>query len=214
MNNRREVINRIRRAGVLATVLGNLPLQEVLHMGDALLAAPVVGVEVLFQNGAGEALLADLVRRANGQMVVGAGGVETAVIAQSAITAGAQFISSPRLDFEIMADCKEQDVLYLPTVIGLMAAQAVQQAGGDFILLRTGGEGGPDYVAHVLKTIPSLNIVVTGDIDTRNIGRYAKVGVTAVISSNNIAAENQTMANIISQARKLQKAWDRAKRKG
>ncbi len=228
MNNRREIIKRIRQAGVLATVPGNLPLQEVLSVGDALLAAPVIGVEVMLQNGNGEALMADLIQRANGQMVVGAGGVETAtstsdcsrrsgqaVSAQTAIATGAQFISSPRLNFEIMAYCKEQDILYLPTVISLMAAQAVQQAGGDFVLLRTGGDDGSNYAAHILKTIPGLNIVATGDIDTRNIGLYAKAGVTAVITSNALTSGgNQTMANIISQARKLQKAWDRAKRKG
>jgi len=54
--------------------------------------------------------------------------------------------------------------------------------------------------------------VVTGDIDPHNIGQYAKAGVTAVITSNSAMIENQTMAHIISQARKLQKSWDKAKR--
>ncbi|MCP5099453.1 MAG: hypothetical protein GY943_28190, partial [Chloroflexi bacterium] len=128
--------------------------------------------------------------------------------AQSALDAGAEYISSSRLDFDLMAFCGKQDVLYIPTVIGMLAAQAMQQAGGTFVRLRTGGSDGSAYVTRMQEVIPGMQLLVTGDIGLENIGDYAKSGADAVVIGDALVAQSdQPMAALISRARKLQKAW-------
>lgn len=209
MKNRQEIIQFIQKAGMLAILPGDLPLQSIVEVSDALLAAPVLGVEVQLRNEQSIQFIADLKQRAQQNMVVGAGDVETSAQAAAAVQAGAQFVSSPRLDFELMSFCKEQNILYLPGVISLMAAQAVQQSGGDVVRLRTGGAGGPAFVAAIREAIPGLHVMATGDVSAQNIGDYAQSGADAVLVGDALfAGAGQKMADVIKNARALQKDWD------
>ena len=209
MKNSQEIITQIQKAGIFAILPGDIPLQTITEIGDALLASPVLGVEVQLRNKQGEQLIADLKQRARAHMVVGAGDVQTIAEADASIQAGAQFISSQRLDFELMSYCKEQNVLYLPGVISVLAAQAVQQAGGNMVRLRTGGTGGPDFVAAMRQAIPGLHVIVTGDISAQKIGDYAQSGADAVLVDDVLfTGASQTMADLITKARMLQKVWD------
>lgn len=204
-----EIVTRIKQAGVLAKLPGDLPLQSILQVGDALLAAPVLGVEIAWHEATDPRLVLDLSRRAGGNMLVGVGGVETAVATEALIAAGAQFIASPRVDFELMAFCAEREVLYLPSVISILAAQSVQQAGGHCVRLRTGGPAGPGFVATVHEALPDISLLVTGDVNITNVGRYAHAGADAVLIGDALfAGPQQTMADVISRARALQQAWD------
>ncbi|MCP5097744.1 MAG: hypothetical protein GY943_19530, partial [Chloroflexi bacterium] len=103
MAKQQQIIKQIKMAGIIASLPGDMPLQSILQVADALLAAPVLGVEVSMQDEQGVQIIADLAKRADGKMVIGAEGVETAVQAQSALDAGAEYISSSRLDFDLMA---------------------------------------------------------------------------------------------------------------
>lgn len=209
MKNNQQIIHIIQKSGILAILPGDMPLQRITEMGDALLASPVVGVEVQLRKKQGFPLIVDLKQRAQKNMVVGAGDVETIADATTAIKAGAQFISSQRLDFELLSFCRERDILYLPGVISLLAAQAVQQSGGSIVRLRTGGASGPDFVAAMREAIPGLHIIATGDISVQNIGDYAKSGVDAVLVDDALFTNTeQAMADVITNARTLQKAWD------
>ncbi len=209
MKNSQETITRMQSAGIFAILPGDSPLQTITEIADALLASPILGVEVQLRNKQGVQLIADLRQRARENMVVGAGDVETTAVADAAIQAGAQFISSQRLDFELMSFCKEQDVLYLPGVISVLAAQAVQQAGGSIVRLRTGGAGGPDFVAAMRQVIPGLRVIVAGDISIQNAGDYAQSGADAVLVDDALfTGAAQVPADLITRARRLQKAWD------
>ncbi len=208
MRNSQEIITRMQKAGIFAVLPGDSPLQMITEVADALLASPVLGVEVQLRGRQGVQLIADLRQRARENMVVGAGDVATTAVADAAIQAGAQFISSQRLDFELMSFCKEQDVLYLPGVISVLAAQAVQQAGGSIVRLRTGGAGGPDFVSAMRQAVPGLRVIVTGDISPQNAGDYAQSGADAVLVDDALFTGALRPADLITRARRLQKAWD------
>ena len=209
MKNSQHIIKLIKQAGIIAVLPGDIPLQIITEMGDALLASPVVAVEVQLDNGNGTQMIADLRQRAHKNMIIGAGHVESLTTAQNTIAAGAQIISSDRLDFEVMTFCKEHDVLYVPGVISVLAAQAVWQAGGNIVRLRTGGPHGPDYVSAMQQAIPGLQVLVSGDISTDQVALYAKAGADGIFVEHDLyAGEAQPLANLISKARLLQKEWD------
>ena len=77
--------------GLVAIVRGNFPAQKLLQIGDALLAAPVLVMEVtLNTTGALEGIT--LLRERFGEnMLVGAGTVRTVQQFRDAVAAGAQF---------------------------------------------------------------------------------------------------------------------------
>lgn len=203
-----EVLKRIREAGIIATLPGNLPLQSILPVGDALMAAPVQAVEV--ENGHNAAtIITDLSQRAGAHMLVGAGLITTAAQAEMVIAAGAQFVTSPRLNETVMARCQARAVLYVPGVISMLAARAAYQSGCRLIRLRTGGPAGPDYVNTVRTALPELGVVVAADITAANVGHYVRAGAVAVVVGRALfSGPDQPISEVITNARRLQRAWE------
>lgn len=210
-NEQARMVRRLEQAGILAGLPGDLPLPSSLHVLDALLAAPVLGVMVQGTAVPADAarLITDLRQRGRENWLVGVDGVETAVAADAFIDAGAQIVTSPRLDLALMAHCLARGVFYLPGVISLLAAQAAQQAGCAMVQLRTGGPSGPDYVKQVRKLIPELPLLVTGDVSPLSASAYAAADASAaLVGAPLYAGPQQTMAEIITNARQLQRAWE------
>jgi 2-dehydro-3-deoxyphosphogluconate aldolase / (4S)-4-hydroxy-2-oxoglutarate aldolase len=211
MNNREESIKqKLREAGIIAALPGSVPLADIVRVGDALLASPVLAVEV----GGGPARLqqvADLYQRANSHMIIGAGGVETAVDAVPLIQAGAQFITSPMLDVAIKAICQQHEILYIPGIISAVAAQLAFRAECRMIRLFTGGPTGPDFVQALRHTEPEQEVLVACDIEMEQIGRYVAAGASALMVGKPLYRDvDQPMSDIINQARQLQRAWAEA----
>lgn len=209
-----DVIQQMMKAGLLACLPGDMPLQSIIQAGDARPAAPVIGVEVQFQDGEGGKLIADLTRRAGSHLVVGAGNVDTITMAEQALQAGAHFISSPRLNFELMSYCSTRHVFYIPGVISVLAAQAVQQSGGRFVRLRTGGDNGPDFMQAMKQAIPGIHVLVSGCFTHNEVGDYARSGAFAVLLEDALYTTNhaQPVADIIKRARVYQTVWDEGMR--
>lgn len=207
-----RTVERIKQANIVALLPGDLPHQAIISVADALLAAPVLAAEV-YMAGADDdrhahTVISDLRQRAGVHMLVGAGGVETTGQAIAAIAAGAQFIASTRLETDVLAYCREQDVLYLPGVISLFAAQAAETAGCPLIRLTTGGADGPRYVATVRESVPGVGVVVTGHIAVEEVGAYAQAGALALMAAETLfTGPDQPMADLIIRARILQRAW-------
>src|SRR4051812_42003375 len=109
-----EATSRIKQMGLIAVVRGDLPVHELLEIGDALLAAPLTVIELLLNGAEALAAVAELRQRFGQHMLIGAGDVQTGGQATAALAAGAQFIASPGFDDAIGRCAQAADVLYLP----------------------------------------------------------------------------------------------------
>ena len=118
---------------------GDLPLSTILPIADALLASPILAVDVAYGGAELPQLLHDLRERAGDKLLIGVSGVETAVQLQTLQSSPIDYISSIRLDDELLTSCRAQGIGYLPGVISVWAAQAAQQKACSTIRLRTGG---------------------------------------------------------------------------
>lgn len=206
--NPKAVLRHIVRSGIVATLPANLPLQSIITVGDALLASPVLSVQIPWHESA-KPLIKDLKNRAEANMVVGVSEVETAVQLQTAIDSGVHFVITTRYERDLVKQCQEAGVLCIPTVISIMAANAAYQNGIRMINMQTGGPQGATFVGMVVESIPGLMVAAGGDYTIEDATQYAKSGASAMIVQQAIFEGNeQTMADIITRARALQKAWD------
>ncbi len=73
-----EMTRRIKDEGIVAIVRGDFPAQKVVEIGDALLAAPVLVMEVTLNTRGALELIGMLRARFGENMVIGAGTVRTA----------------------------------------------------------------------------------------------------------------------------------------
>lgn len=202
-----EVVARLKLAGLIVCLPADLPLQRTLVVADALLASPVLAVEVEMV-GVDTAVIQDIHKRANGKMTVGAK-VETEAQAKTALQAGAHFISSEQWDTAVWHLCREQASLYIPGSMSVATVEGTWKRGCDAVRVRTGGSDGPAYAATVCELFAEMLITVAADITLENVAEYGRAGADAVFIDQAIYQHDmQTMADIISKARQMQKAWE------
>ncbi len=206
-----QTLNQLRQGGIVAQLPGDLSLPYSLSVADAMLAAPVLAVEVQMMGAESGTLITDLCRRADGNMLVGVNGVETGEALQTAVSAGAQFLSSPTFDLQMAQYCQNHQVVYIPGVISIMAAQLAANAGSRLIRLRTGGDGGPAFVQHLQDAFPELGVLVAviDDTDLTYAQAYARMGAVALLAGSSLfAGTHQSMAEMIANARQYRQAWE------
>ena len=204
-----EMMDRIREEGLIAIVRGGFSLEEVLTVGDAMLAAPLPLLEVtLNTTGALNAIEALRIRFGD-HMVIGAGTVRDSGQAREAISAGAQFLVAPNLDLPTVKEAHAQDTLMLPGVFTPSEIQQAVLAGCQMVKLFPCL--GTSYLKAVRAPLSDVDFIPTGGIDAGNIGDFRKAGAVAVgIGSSLVGSGDIDQAELITKARELKSKWEAA----
>jgi 2-keto-3-deoxy-6-phosphogluconate aldolase len=205
------VIDKIKQAGIIVALPGDLPLQTIVPIADALLASPILAVDVAYSGVETVQLLHDLRQRAGDKLLIGVSGVETAVHLNTLQNSPIDYLSSPRLDDGLLASCYAKGIAYMPGVISVWAAQAAGQKMCRFARLPTGGPAGADFVTAVHQVAPDLDLIVEVELTSEEVAHYKKAGAAALMIAAPIFTDStQTIADLITQARRFTQAWQQA----
>ncbi|CAN5413760.1 bifunctional 4-hydroxy-2-oxoglutarate aldolase/2-dehydro-3-deoxy-phosphogluconate aldolase [soil metagenome] len=203
--------HRIKQMGLMAVLPGDWPVDELLEIGDALLAAPLLVMEITWHSAEAGSAIAALRERFGAHMLVGAGNISTSLSAQLSIKAGAQFISSPGFEQSLCNQSRADDVLYLPVIQTIHEAQAAWRAGCRMIKFQAIVSGDYATIEQIRQRWPELALIPTKDVNLTNIADYARIGAAAVSLDAILLPERTwSQAAIITQARKLRAAWEAA----
>lgn len=130
-----------------------------------------------------------------------AGGVITARQAQSAIQAGAKAIVSPIFQQNLVRLCREKNTPVITTATTPNEAYTAWQAGVPLIKIFPSEQmGGSIYIQDLLRPMPFLNIIATGNILLENFHEYLEVGASAVAIGRDFW-KNSTFEEIKSKAK-------------
>ena len=199
----------VRRAGIVPIVRGGFGLDDVLAIGDAMLAAPVPLLEVTLNTPNAYAALEALRTRCGAELAIGAGTVRTAAQVQRALDAGAQFLVAPNLDPESVALARARDSLLLPGVFTATEEHTAFQAGCSMVKLFPCPDAA--YLKALRAPLNDMEFVPTGGVDADNVGSYRRAGAAAVgIGSALIGAGRVDQADLIARARVLMRNWIQA----
>jgi len=119
----------LQRVPLVARLRSDLSVQELLEIGDALLAAPILIVEIAVDFADSYATLAEFRRRYGEHMVVGAAEIRTRTQLQTAMEADAQFFALPMLDANLLRFARHHQLLCLPHVTTPTEARLAQLEG-------------------------------------------------------------------------------------
>lgn len=120
---------------------------------------------------------------------VGAGTVLSAEAAAEAVAAGAEFIVTPVLSYQVIAACQN---LRVPIACGAFTPTEIANAadaGADLVKLFPARLGGPKYVRDLLAPLPNLRLVPTGGVSADNAAEFLDAGAVAVAMGGNLVAE-------------------------
>jgi 2-dehydro-3-deoxyphosphogluconate aldolase/(4S)-4-hydroxy-2-oxoglutarate aldolase len=199
--------------GLVAIVRGNFPTPKLIQIGDALLASPVLVMEVTMNTTGALDGISLLRERFGDKMLVGAGTVRTVQQFRDAIAAGAQFTVSPNLDMATVEASLAADILHLPGVFTPTEAQQAYVAGCKVLKLFPSDVVGPKYLKAIRAPLDDIQFIPTGGITPDNVGEYIRAGAAAVgLGSALITGPDQSMDDLIKRARAIRTAWKEAKK--
>ncbi len=203
-----EMTRRVQDDGLVAIVRGDFPAHKVLEIGDALLAAPLLVMEVTL-NTPGALELIQMLRARFGQnMSIGAGTVRTVEQFDAAAAAGAQFTVAPGLNPAVVAQARKADTLHIPGVYTATEAETAHAAGSRLLKLFPANFGGPAYLKALRAPLDDIQFVPTGGIGPENAADWAKAGAAALgVGSALVTGSHQPMSDLIERARALRQAW-------
>ncbi len=211
INNQISLTSKLKMAGIIARLPGNLPLNSITPVTDSLLASPIQAVEVTYNQPDTLEFIHDLAQRSQENLVIGISEIDTTVSVADLIEAGAHYITTSQFNADLHSACNGHNISYVPGIISVMAAQTIYQKGFTLMQLRTGGPTGPDFIGTIRKVLPEVSLLVDVNVSEDDINEYAKAGAAAVVASTSILENaEQPMADIITRARTLQKAWQNA----
>jgi 2-dehydro-3-deoxyphosphogluconate aldolase / (4S)-4-hydroxy-2-oxoglutarate aldolase len=204
-----DVAARLKQNGIIPIVRGDFSAQKVLEIGDALLASPILAMEVTMNTPGALELIEMLRTRFGDNMLIGAGTVRTLAQFDDAVSAGAQFTLAPGFNPTIVQRAQVRNILHIP---GFFTPSEIEEAwslGCPLLKLFPADFGGPAYLKAVRAPLNDVALVPTGGVSAENAGAYRKVGAAALgVGSCLITGPEQSMADLISRARALRSAWE------
>ncbi len=109
-------------------------------------------------------------------LVVGAGTVLTVEQAKQARNAGAHFIVSPVCDPQVIAFCRQHDLVSIPGTYTPTEMLQAHKAGADLVKLFPAPANGPAFVKAVLGPMPFLRIFPTSGVTEDNVAQWFAAG--------------------------------------
>jgi 2-dehydro-3-deoxyphosphogluconate aldolase / (4S)-4-hydroxy-2-oxoglutarate aldolase len=204
---------QIRRGGIIAILRGDFGVDDMLRLGEALLAGGVNLLEVTLNSQQALAALPELRKQLGAQMVIGAGTVRYSTQVQAALDAGAQFLVSPNFDPDTVLRARSARLLHLPGVFTATEAQTAFAAGCSMLKLFPSDAVGPAYLKALRAPLDDVEFVPTGGVSLDNIAAYARAGAVAVgLGGQLVAGRGQASAELTARAADLRAAWQEARR--
>jgi 2-dehydro-3-deoxyphosphogluconate aldolase/(4S)-4-hydroxy-2-oxoglutarate aldolase len=166
--------------------LAIVPAVRAANSEDALFAAEAVSrgglpiVELTMTVPNATELIAHLIQK-HPHMVVGAGTVLDLETARACLAAGANFITSPGLDLDIVEFAAQAGVIVMPGVLTPSEIIAAVKAGADFVKIFPCAQvGGVDYLRALKGPFPHISFIAAGGVNQQTAGKYLAAGAAAV----------------------------------
>ena len=204
-----EIVGKLQSAGVIGQIDGDFPVAEILEIGDALLASPVLAVSVIYSSPRALRAITVLRERGGEHMLVGASDIRTSFDASMAVDAGAQFLVSPYFDHATSVRAHVLKTLYVPGIFIRAEAEEALAAGHHLQHLFPADILGPSHTLDLRTALPDCTFIPSGGVDLNNITAHARAGAGAVIAvCGPNPGEAWTQAQIITHVRALRRVWE------
>jgi len=174
-----EVRARIEQIGII-------PAIRVSSAEDALFAATTVFqggikvVEITTTVPDAVEVIARL-KRATPHFIVGAGTILDMETARACLDAGADFLTSPSLDPDIVQLGAENKVLVIPGAMTPSEVAFARKAGALLIkIFPCSLVGGPAYIKALRAPFPNVAFIASGGVKQQNAGDFIRAGASAL----------------------------------
>ena len=148
---------------------------------DAMMAGGVTVVEVTMTVPNAVSLLRDLKQKYGSSLLLGSGTVTDAEQVEATIEAGAEFVVSPSLHFDVIARTKELGKVSIPGALTPTEVITAWRAGADYVkIFPCSAMGGASYLKSLLAPFPDLKLIPTGGVTLQTAADFLQAGARAL----------------------------------
>ncbi|SDK06345.1 bifunctional 4-hydroxy-2-oxoglutarate aldolase/2-dehydro-3-deoxy-phosphogluconate aldolase [Natronincola ferrireducens] len=177
--NKLNKLKNIEKIGVVA-ILRKIQEEKVLDVVEAIYEGGVNAIEVTFNTVGAERMITNIKKSFGDKLLVGAGTIINEEQANIAIEAGAEFILSPSLHYDVIKVATKNDIIAIPGVYTPTEMVLAHQWGADIVKLFPAGSAGTDYMKLVKAPLDDIPIMAVGGIDLSNTADFIKAGAIGV----------------------------------
>ena len=213
---RQETLSRILSTGVVAVIRMKDP-KRLSKVVEAIRSGGVKCIEITMTVPGAVDIIAEMAQKAPSDILIGAGTVTDRKAALDVITAGARFVVGPILNLDIVAACREHDVVCMPGCFSPTEILAGWNAGADIIKVFPATSLGPKYFKDIAGPFPNIRLMPTGGVTVENVGEWIAAGAVAVGIGSDLldkkAIEEERYEILTDRARRLTANFQEAKKK-
>ena len=144
------------------------------------------------------------VRSAIGDRVLlGAGTVLDCETARAALLAGAEFLVSPTVNYDVIRLAHRYDKLVMPGAFTPTEVLSAWEAGADVVKVFPADVGGPNYLKALKGPLPQVRLMPTGGVNLETLGAFWKAGASAVGLGSSLVEQQAVQAGDMARIRDL-----------
>jgi 2-dehydro-3-deoxyphosphogluconate aldolase / (4S)-4-hydroxy-2-oxoglutarate aldolase len=200
-----ELIQFVEANRVFAVVRA-ASAESALRSAEAAIVGGIKLLEVTVATPGSSRVISDLRHRYGDRVCVSGGSVTNHDQMDRAIKSGAQVISMPHINAQLIEECRRSHV---PPLVGALSPTEVASAwamGAPMVnLFPASSLGGPDYVSALTSRINGVRLVVSGGVGAENIVDYFHAGAFAIAVGGRLFTSgdlrNENYAAIAERAR-------------
>ena len=213
---RKETLTQILSNGVVAVIRMKDP-KRLSKVVDAVRAGGVKCIEITMTVPGAVDIIGEMARNAPHDILIGAGIVTEKSGARDVIKAGAKFVVGPALNLDILAVCRESDIVCMPGCFSPTEILAGWNAGADIIKVFPATSLGPKYFKDIAGPFPHIRLMPTGGVTIENVGEWIAAGAVAVGIGSDLldkkAIEEGRYSVLTERAQRLTSNFQEAKSK-
>ncbi len=176
---REEVRSRIGEIGIVAAIRVDSK-EDALFAADAVYHGGIPIVEIAMTLAGAPDVISQLVRQ-KPQLIVGAGSVLNAGMAQTCLDAGAQFLTSDGLHMALVEFAARKDVVAFPGALTPTEVITAWESGCDFVKVVPCAQiGGETYIRSVHTMYPHIPLIAAGGVNQQTASKYILAGAVGL----------------------------------
>ncbi|HKZ01299.1 MAG TPA: bifunctional 4-hydroxy-2-oxoglutarate aldolase/2-dehydro-3-deoxy-phosphogluconate aldolase [Pyrinomonadaceae bacterium] len=175
-----QAIRQIKDTGIIPVVRAS-SADEAMRAIDAIKAGGISVLEITMTVPGAVGVIEKVAARYGAEALVGAGTVLDAETARECISAGANFVVSPALNFETIDCCRHYGIVVMPGALTPTEVVQAWNAGADLVkVFPANAVGGPSYLKALKAPLPQIDLVPTGGVSLNTAGDFIKAGASAL----------------------------------
>ncbi len=186
-----EVLKKLTDIGVVAVIRASSK-EEAEKIVSAVGKGGIKAIEITMTVPGAIEIIAELVKTADKDMIIGAGTVLDSETARACMLAGAKYIVSPCFDEATARCCNRYAIPYMAGIMTPKEAVCAMEFGVDILKVFPGGAFGPSIIKDLKGPLPQGNYMPTGGVSLDNVKDWIKMGAIAVGTGGSLTAGAKT----------------------